>query len=184
MEHHFDFESSVMQNQSLKWDLGVGLCGEEACGWGSCLGLIKPHATHKSMAKLIMMIGKRTKTFLHSAPGGVECWPEKFCRVLTAGANWEAQALLSKRISYNDDAADGPGLSALFKRFLNLILLDTESDFWYQAKGQSGFFLQRVVTTFGMEFKVGKNWGCITHIPDARLVLTRTAFSTFFHLDG
>ena len=73
MEHHFDFESSVMQNQSLKWDLGVGLCGEEACGWGSCLGLIKPHATHKSMAKLIMMIGKRTKTFQHSAPGGVEC---------------------------------------------------------------------------------------------------------------
>lgn len=60
IEHRFDFESSVMQNQSLKWDLGVGLCGEEACGWGSCLGLIKPHATHKSMAKLIMMIGKRT----------------------------------------------------------------------------------------------------------------------------
>ena len=41
MEHHFDFESSVMQNQSLKWDLGVGLCGEEACGWGSCLGAHK-----------------------------------------------------------------------------------------------------------------------------------------------
>ena len=58
----------------------------------------------------------------------------------------------SRRSSF-EDAADAPRLS---NALLNLILLDTESDFWYQAKGQSGFFLQRVVTTFGMEFKVGK----------------------------
>ena len=83
----------------------------------------------------------------------------------------------SRRSSF-EDAADGPRLS---NALLNLILLDTESDFWYQAKGQSGFFAESS-DHFWDGIQGGKKLRMHNAYPRCQVSVDQDSFQHFFPL--
>ena len=118
-----------MQNQSLKWDLGVGLCGEEACGWGSCLGDHKTPCNPQVNGKTDNDEENEHRHFCTQHLVALSVDQKSFAEFLP-------QELIGKRKRCSRRSSVTMTMLLMAQdcllssnALLNLILLDTESDF-------------------------------------------------------